>query len=365
MKSLSSIIFDSRFLDRKAHSGIARDSSAFLKQFIQNEWSVNLLQYKTGSPKWGDGNTSPSIQIDKSLARVTAEAMTIGKSLKTSSLDANYFYLSQVSPIKVETKKSTCKRIIRIHDLFPITNPNWFTPKARLHFKAGLNSVSASDVLITNSKATTMSLIHIMKDRISPEQVMEVSCPSTEFKMAKPCTRCDLCINFQPMDDYFLAVGTIEPRKNYTNLLSAWERSKPNNSGFKLVVVGNLGWHDKKIERQLGAKNNVLHLKGICDYQLHELYKNTFAFISASLNEGFNIPLHEAQSVGSRLVLSDIKVHHEFVKDDTVAWFDPLNIISMTCALNDSLNIPTKNTGKTQYPSFEDQFSYFLIALTQ
>jgi glycosyltransferase involved in cell wall biosynthesis len=336
---------------------------AILKQFIKNEWSVNLLQYEASSPERGDGSTSPTIRVDKSLVRVTAEAMTLGKSLKTSSSDANYFYLSQVSPIKVETKKSSCKRIIRIHDLFPITNPNWFTPMARLHFKAGLNSISAEDILITNSKATTFSLVHVMRGRIAPEQVMEVSCPNTEFNFSKPCKRCERCINFQPMNDYFLAVGTIEPRKNYTNLLTAWERSKPNNSGFKLVVVGNLGWHDKKIERQLGAQKNVLHLKGICDYQLYELYKNTFAFVSASLNEGFNIPLHEAQSVGSRLVLSDIDIHREFVKDDTVAWFDPLNIVSMTRALNDSLNIQNRNPGKTQHPTFEDQFSDFLLAL--
>jgi glycosyltransferase involved in cell wall biosynthesis len=365
MRPLSSVIFDSRFLDKKSQSGIARDSNAFLKQFIKNEWSVNLLQYEASSPERGDGSTLPTIRTDKSLVRVTAEAMTLGKSLKTFSLDANYFYLSQVSPIKVETKKSNCKRIIRIHDLFPITNPNWFTPMARLHFKAGLNSISADDILITNSKTTTISLVHVMKGRISPEQVMEVSCPSTEFKISKPCKRCELCINFQPMNDYFLAVGTIEPRKNYTNLLIAWEKSKPNNSGFKLVVVGNLGWHDKKIERQLSAQKDVLHLKGICDYQLHELYKNAFAFVSASLNEGFNIPLHEAQTVGSRLVLSDIKIHHEFATEDTVAWFDPLSIISITSALNDSMNVPIKNPGKTPRPSFEDQFKHFLVELLE
>jgi glycosyltransferase involved in cell wall biosynthesis len=203
-----------------------------------------------------------------------------------------------------------------------------------------------------------------MKGRISPEQVMEVSCPITDLKISTPCKSCEMCINFQPMNDYFLAVGTIEPRKNYKNLLTAWERSKPNSSGFKLVVVGNLGWRDKKINQLISAEKNVLHLKGICDYQLNRLYKNTFAFVSASLNEGFNIPLHEAQSVGSRLVLSDIEIHHEFATGAKVAWFDPLDTVSMTSALNDSMNIPIKNPAKTPTPSFEDQFRHFSLELS-
>lgn len=365
MESKGSVIFDSRFLNKKSQSGIARDSKAFLDQFIKNEWSVNLLQYKTISPEWEDCNTLPATQTDKSLARATAEALTLGKSLKNPSLEANFFYLSQVSPIKFETRNSSCKRIIRIHDVFPVTNPSWFTPRARIHFKAGLNSISANDLLITNSNATSKSLIHVMKGRVSAEQIIEVACDTTEFKESMPCNRCELCMNLQLMGEYYLAVGTIEPRKNYSNLLTAWKRSEPNISGFKLVVVGNLGWHDKRIEQQLMRQKNVLHLKGICDYQLYTLYKNTFAFISASLNEGFNIPLHEAQSVGSRLVLSDIKIHHEFAKESTATWFDPLNTISITSALNDSMSIPTKNPVKSQNPTFEDQFSRLLLALLE
>jgi glycosyltransferase involved in cell wall biosynthesis len=364
METLRSVIFDSRFLDKNLQSGIARDSKAIHAEFIKNEWSVNLLKYKAIRSARGDAKASPAIQLDRSLARATAEASIIGKALKATNLEATYFYLSQISPIKVDTNNSSCQRIIRIHDLFPITNPDWFTTRARLHFKAGLNSISPHDLLITNSRTTTESLLRVMKGRISREQVHEIPCPSTDFESSIPCNICEMCANAYPINDYFLAVGTIEPRKNYVNLLTAWEKSTPNNSGFKLVIVGNLGWHDKDIKRHLDGQKNVLHLKGICDYQLYGLYKNTFAFVSASLNEGFNIPLHEAQSIGSRLVLSDIEIHQEFATDNTAAWFDPMQAASMTRALNDAFNNTLKIPGKASDHSFEDQFKHFLFELS-
>lgn len=364
MESIRSVIFDSRFLDKNSHSGIERDSKAIHSQFIKNEWSIILLKYKAICSEMGDAKASPSTQINKSLARATAEASIFGKPLKTSNLETSYFYLSQISPIKVDTNNSSCQRIIRIHDLFPITNPEWFTTRARLHFKAGLSSISPGDILITNSRTTTKSLLRVMNDRISREQVQEIPCPSTDFAASTPCNICELCAKAYPIFDYFMAVGTIEPRKNYVNLLTAWEKSMPNNSGFKLVIVGNLGWHDKEIKRRLDAQKNVLHLKGICDYQLYELYKNAFAFISASLKEGFNIPLHEAQSIGSRLVLSDIEIHHEFVSEDTAEWFDPMNVTSITHALNYALSSPLKNRSKASDHSFEDQFKHFLFELS-
>lgn len=364
MESIRSVIFDTRFLDKNLQSGIARDSKAIHSQFIKNEWSISLLKYKAICSEMGDALASPSVQLDKSLARATVEALIFGKPLKTPNLETSYFYLSQISPIKVDANNSSCQRIIRIHDLFPITNPNWFTSRARLHFKAGLRSIRPGDILITNSKATTESLLQVMSDRISREQVHEIPCPSTDFAASTPCNVCELCANANPLNDYFMAVGTIEPRKNYVNLLTAWEESAPNNFGFKLIIVGNLGWHDKEIKRRLDAQKNVLHFKGICDYQLYELYKNAFAFISASLNEGFNIPLHEAQSIGSRLVLSDIEIHHEFVPEDMARWFDPLNVISMTHALNDVFSGSLKNPSKASNHSFEDQFKHFLFKLS-
>jgi glycosyltransferase involved in cell wall biosynthesis len=365
MNSSTSILFDARFLAQKGQSGISRDSAAFLNQLIENEWSVNLLKFKGMNREGGEINKSPLVEINKSLARATAESIIFGKNLKAINLEAKYFYLSQVSPLRVDANNATCKRIIRVHDLFPITNPNWFTQRARLHFQAGLNSISKNDLLITNSNATTNSLLHVLKGRISLEQVREIPCSDTDFQSSIACKICELCNESEHVNQYFIAVGTIEPRKNYINLLAGWEKSLANKLGYKLVVVGNSGWSDREILKRINSQANVLHLKGICDYQLHGLYKNSFAFVSSSVNEGFNIPLHEARNIGTRFMLSDIEIHREFIPDDLAAWFDPLNSDSIKNAINETLDIPLRKPFKDNVNSFEEQFKQLLSELSK
>ncbi len=45
---------------------------------------------------------------------------------------------------------------------------------------------------------------------------------------------------------YLLAVSTIEPRKNYVNLLRAFEKVRTDNKSIHLVIVGSLGWKTGK-----------------------------------------------------------------------------------------------------------------------
>jgi glycosyltransferase involved in cell wall biosynthesis len=364
MPSKKSVIFDARFLSWKKQSGIARDSKAFCEQFSKNEWSINLLNYKERSSEGGDVKTLPLIPIDKSLTRVTLESVLFRKQLKFPDLESSYFYLSQVSPIKVETKSSACQRIIRIHDLFPITHPEWFTPKARLNFKVGLESIDTKDILIANSKTTRKSILEYLNGRITTSQVRQIFCPITELETTIACGICVNCVKPNSELNYFLSVGTIEPRKNYISLLTSWKKSEPNSLGFKLIIVGNSGWNNKRIISQISSQKNVIHVSGICDYQLSELYKNAFAFVSASLDEGFNIPLQESRQLGSRLILSDIKIHHEFVEKNEAVWFDPLSQSSTTDALNKSLNISSKHPRRYPDYSFERQLKHFLEELS-
>lgn len=351
-----SILFDARFLNREVVSGIARDSKAVLNQFLKNKWSVKLLEYKGAIVDIDQAMNLPSIQSKKSLVRATAEAIILKKHLNSPNSESRVFYLSQVSPLKIKTKYSKSKRVIRVHDLFPVTNPEWFTQKAVLHFRAGLSTIDKNDILISNSKTTTALILDVLGGRISPSQIREIPCQVTDFGSRVACTSCEACINPTHISNYFLAVGTIEPRKNYFGLIAAWQIAQSKDLGYKLVIVGNLGWNSKASASKLDVQKSIIFLKGICDYQLHILYQNAFGFISASFNEGFNIPLLEAQNIGSRLILSNINIHHEFVSKHAAKWFNPREVDSIADALNQSMKIPTKNLPTRSTDSFDRSF---------
>ena len=80
------------------------------------------------------------------------------------------------------------------------------------------------------------------------------------------------------------------------------------------------------------------------DGELQWLYENASAFLSPSFDEGFGLPVAEAQMFGKQILLSDISVYRELFPDakflspnDPAAWLDSLKDLS---ASNQSFKIP-------------------------
>src|SRR5205085_590969 len=103
--------------------------------------------------------------------------------------------------------------------------------------------------------------------------------------------------------EFWLAVGTTEPRKNHLRLLEAYARLKATGAtSYPLVLVGGSGW----LMDDLGARIEALQLTDavrrlgyVDDSWLRWLYENCIAFCYPSLLEGFGLPVVEAMSLGA------------------------------------------------------------------
>jgi len=97
--------------------------------------------------------------------------------------------------------------------------------------------------------------------------------------------------------NYFLYVGTIQPRKNINILIKAFAKLKDQKKSFRLVIVGKKGWLYKKLFillKKLNLNKEIVFTGYINDQELINLYKNALALILPSFYEGFGIPLLEA-----------------------------------------------------------------------
>jgi glycosyltransferase involved in cell wall biosynthesis len=98
----------------------------------------------------------------------------------------------------------------------------------------------------------------------------------------------------------WLAVGTLEPRKNYRRILDAFEIYFAKSiDKRRLTIAGAKGW---KSENLLGRVNE-LQRRGLVSYEgyvddarLRELYSEAFGLIFLSHYEGFGLPVAEAMS---------------------------------------------------------------------
>ena len=139
---------------------------------------------------------------------------------------------------------------------------------------------------------------------------------------------------------YLLMVSTIEPRKNHTRLIAAWDYIKANvDPDLKLVIVGTLGWDNDAIHSALSnwiERGQAFMLNAVPAGALRTLYRNAAATICPSLGEGFDFSGVEAMRSGGVTIASDIPVHRE-VYDDAAVYFDPYSMMSLAGALQDTL----------------------------
>jgi len=98
----------------------------------------------------------------------------------------------------------------------------------------------------------------------------------------------------------WLAVGSLEPRKNYDTILDAFERYFDQSTvKRRLTIAGGRGWKSE----HLHARITDLENKGLVKYEgyvedsrLHRLYSDSFGLIFPSHYEGFGLPIVEAMS---------------------------------------------------------------------
>jgi glycosyltransferase involved in cell wall biosynthesis len=108
---------------------------------------------------------------------------------------------------------------------------------------------------------------------------------------------------------FLLAVGTVEPRKNYTRLLAAYRRLRGRQGSLpfiingrpgvpQLVIAGRRGWAYGDTLQRIQAEPGVKYLGHVDEPTLEALYRSASVLAFPSLYEGFGLPLLEAMAHG-------------------------------------------------------------------
>ncbi len=220
------------------------------------------------------------------------------------------------SPAHFVPRFGKLKSVVTIHDLSYFYYPNEFLKKDLYKLSRWTKySVNKALEVIAVSENTKKDLI---KHYSVPERKIKVIHNGFEKNIKTPRK-----INVKK--PYIFYVGTLQPRKNISLLITAFDKFVNKHKDFNLVIAGKKGWLYEDIFKQvekLDHKNKILFTGSVSDEELVYLYQNAFVFVMPSLYEGFGIPVLEAMNYGCPVISSNSSSLPE-VGGDACLYFNP------------------------------------------
>jgi len=187
-------------------------------------------------------------------------------------------------------------QFVTIHDLDFLDHPERTTAEIRRDYAplAASHAARADGILVPSAHAASlvMSRFGISADRLV---IFPPVTSALERRIEPP--------PFGPI----LFVGTIEPRKNVTGLIAAYERlleAMPHAP--RLVLAGAVAPGAESLLQTSSTASARIDSPGyVSDEERARLYQSASMLVLPSFDEGFGIPVAEAMSIGVPVVVSN------------------------------------------------------------
>jgi glycosyltransferase involved in cell wall biosynthesis len=198
-----------------------------------------------------------------------------------------------------------------IHDLIPITHPEYYRPRERDRHAARMkNALDLGAGLITNSEVTLTELTSYaarVRMRVPPVVTAPLASGLKRAEHSVP-----------PIAGaYFVVLGTIEARKNHLLLLQVWRRlvERLGSAAPRLVIIGRRGWECENVldilDRSEFLRGFVIEHSRCADSKLRDYLQHTRALLYPSFAEGYGIAMIEALTLGVPVIVSDLPAFRE------------------------------------------------------
>jgi glycosyltransferase involved in cell wall biosynthesis len=184
-------------------------------------------------------------------------------------------------------------------------------------------SMKRADRIVTDSQFSRAEIIRYYPEFADKIRVVPCGVDRNRFHPETDTARCLAVRERYGIDgDYFLYLGTLEPRKNLERLIEAYaEFAASHANPARLVLAGGKGWlYDGIFARvqELGLEKRVLFTQYIDGRDMCALMSGALAFVFPSLYEGFGMPPLEAMACGTPVLVSDAASLPEVTGDSAV-----------------------------------------------
>lgn len=230
-----------------------------------------------------------------------------------------------------------CRTVLTVHDVLFERFPEFFTKADYYRNTIGIPwSCRRADHIITVSECSKRDLIFyygLNPDRITVTYLAADEC----YRPIEAGQAREHLKKYGIGGEFILYIGTIQPRKNISRLLSAFAQAKKRGLPHKLVIVGPKAWLSGEAFRALAAnpyEEDIVVTGYVPRSDLVYFYNAAAAFVYVSIAEGFGLPVLEAMACGTPTITS-FGSSLEEVAAGAAFLVDPLDDTAIASAIVD------------------------------
>ena len=334
---------DIRVLMDKHYSGISEYTAnllaAILRQNKTNEYKLFYNSYRDLNGRLDKWN-GPNSQViawhwPNKIFNYCLQKIFCYPHLDKVLGGVDVFWSPHFNFTRLSGPESGLKKIITVHDLSFLRYPQFFSRRQNFWHKAlGVAEIlREADKIIAVSANTKNDIMELAG--INADKIRVIYSSSNVVKREWPEETVRTFLDKQKVNGPFiLYVGNIEPRKNITGLIKAYnklrresEESARRDNGIdnfqdlNLILAGAPGWKNTPIyaDWQASPYKDQIKFLGYIDKAAKEiLYSRAAIFVYPSYYEGFGFPPLEAMAYGVPVVCSNVSSLPEVVADAAI-----------------------------------------------
>lgn len=210
------------------------------------------------------------------------------------------------------------KTIVTVHDIFPISTPQYFGMLYRIYFRIMFGrSLKEADAVLYDSEFSRQEV----------EQIYPYAQNKNTFLSYVIIRQHDhKSVNAPKLSmdtPYFLYVGNIEQRKGSDLLLKAYEKYCEEGGKVRLVMGGGIKDDNLKnmIEASQKRTGNVEYAGYLSDEKKVAYICGCSAFIFPTKAEGFGMPIIEVMEYNRPIIARKLPIFGELI-GDCISYFD-------------------------------------------
>lgn len=310
-KITDTLYFDARYIRVDHHDGISRFSAGLCDAISKRINTVAIIS---------DERQLESLPDSIKYVKLNDPTSFLGEALighKLNQLGAKLVF----SPMQTIGRLTrNYKLLVTLHDLIYYAHPaapSSFSPLIRLGWRIFHSTywpqrvlLNAADAVVTVSQ-TTKNLIE--KHRLTNREVHVV------FNAAAHNDEQHQVAHSRPSGSQKLVyMGSFMDYKNVETLILGMNTLP----GYELHLLSKITDQRREELEKLANSDNIIFHNGVSDTQYLAHLDEAVALVTASLDEGFGIPVIEAMGRGCPAVISDIEIFRE-VGGEAAKFFDP------------------------------------------